>query len=205
MRRLTGTLCGLSLLATFPAEGILIERSVELDLLQLHLPSYSFEATLDFDDVVLDPGTRLVLDIDFVNGDLGVLTDSGTTPTFYLALQGSTSLFNFLCCRTPTLLGTSGLPSDTLKHHEPGGLYKLDFGAPPFTYSGLRLEAEFLNVSGTVSSLFFRQSFFDPHRVGTDSIIYRVPESIPEPGTLSLLGAGFLGLILARRRRSLRP
>ena len=56
MKALAGMLFGFALLATFPAKATLIERSVELDLLQLDLPMSRFETTLDFDDAILNPG-----------------------------------------------------------------------------------------------------------------------------------------------------
>ena len=204
MRTLAGTLCSLSLFATFGAEATLIERSVDLDLLQVDISSRSFETTLDFDDVVLGPGERLALDVHFVNGRIGVFVDptAAAFPTFYIAL-GSPDPLNFFCCRTATLLETDGeLASDTLTTFEMGGLFDLvdSFQHTSFTYGGLRLEAEFPSFPNTVvSSLHFRQSFAieTPSR-GAE--IYLAPVSVPEPGTLSLLSAGLLSLILARRR-----
>ena len=210
-RTLARTLCSLSLFAPLAAEATLIERSVELDLLQLDLPSRSFATTLDFDDAVLDVGDRLVLDILFVNGELGVFRDPSAFSDwvyFTFFLQGTCDSSCDAARVTPSLLGTTGgLQSDSLMRFDsPVAAFTLTepdrselYGN--FSYSGVRYETEFRFFSGTVSSFYFRQHFFAPHGGDSASMFYRVPESVPEPATLSLLGAGFLGLLLRRRSR----
>ena len=51
-------------------------------------------------------------------------------------------------------------------------------------------------------SIAFSQVLLNPYdgRITFDDLIF-TPQSVPEPATLSLLGAGLLGMLAARRRR----
>jgi hypothetical protein len=57
-----------------------------------------------------------------------------------------------------------------------------------------------LNLIIDLSALGFGGANFDRESIGADNISFSQLEPAPEPGTFVLLGAGFAGLLVARRR-----
>lgn len=84
---------------------------------------------------------------------------------------------------------------------------ELDFaGAPPIVDATLILSSidfAITSLTFTPTSLtFFMQNFFGPVSFASDPQDFGIELTLPEPGSLAVLGCGLLGLGLLRRRRA---
>lgn len=173
--------------------------SVTMDMgrltnISFNLNSHNFGVTSG--DLFIDTGANQSWD--YVVRSLGATLNGSATFALY---QFSTPI-GIHAANTYAMSHNGGAPASTYRSELPIGLLTTQGGAllpqtVDYTADASKISFDF----GALSPLFFDRDFIIGYAVScaNDVIYQQVP--VPEPGTMVLLGAGLLGLVVYSKRR----